>query len=135
MKNTKWLVLLVGILACGLIAAGCGDDDEEPTSDAPAVEAEDTATDEAATEDSEATEETSDSSGEIDAEGVYTACTDAIEGTAAEEAGQAGCEQARDAFEQCASAAVGTQAEESAIKICQDAAEQAIKALESAQGY
>ena len=27
MRNTKWLALLVGLLACGLIAAGCGDDD------------------------------------------------------------------------------------------------------------
>ena len=132
MKNTKWLALLVGIFAFGLIAAGCGGDEDEASSDAPAVEAEDTTSEDAATEDSEATEETSDSSGEIDAEGVYTACTDAIEGTAAEEAGQAGCEQARDAFEQCATAAEGTQGEEAAIKICQDAADQAIATLNSA---
>jgi hypothetical protein len=134
MKNTKWLALLVGIFAFGLIAAGCGDDEEEPASDEPAVEIEDTTSDEA-TEDTQATEETSDSSGEIDSEGVYTACIDAIEGTAAEEAGQTGCEQARDAFEQCATAAEGTQGEEAAIKICQDAADQTIAVLESGQGY
>ncbi len=29
MRNSKWILALVGLLACGLIAAGCGDDDDD----------------------------------------------------------------------------------------------------------
>lgn len=134
MKNSKWMFLLLGVLASGLIAAGCGDD-EEASSDAPATEAtsEDTGSDTEATTD----ETSSDDSGSVDSEGVYTACTDAIAGTPAEDAGQTACEQARDAFEQCASSSesVPDDQAEAALKVCQDAADQAIQALTAAQGY
>ena len=61
---------------------------------------------------------------------------DAIEGTAAEQAGQTACEQARDAFEQCAKQAesAGGDAADTALGICQQAADQAVKSLESAGG-
>ena len=137
-KSKTLLLLVVGLLACGLLAVGCGDDEEEATTDAPAVEA---PAEEGSSEDLEATEEDSSSedasSSEVDSEGVYTACVDAIEGTPAEEAAMPSCEQARDAFEQCASAAASApEAQlESSIKICQDAADQAIQSLEAAKGY
>ncbi len=127
MSKKFWLAA-VALLATGLIAAGCGDDDEEAaTSDAPATE--------------ESSEATSESEGSSSSEGstaadVQAACEDAIAGTPGEEAGQPACEAAADAFEQCAAQAEDVPdesgARETAIQACQDAADQAVAALEGA---
>jgi len=31
MRKQVWILLVVGVLACGLLAAGCGDDDSSTT--------------------------------------------------------------------------------------------------------
>ena len=135
MRTNRWIVLLVGLLACGLLAAGCGDD-EESSSDAPAATEEAATTeDSAAPAEDTSTEETSDDSSEASSpEDVYNACLDVIEGTAAEESAQAGCEQARDAFQQCLdqAEAAGGDAAEAALKICEDGANQTVESLEAA---
>ena len=136
MRNHRWIVLLVGLLACGLLAAGCGDDDESTTT--PAAIEETTAEETTAADDTAetTTEETTTDSEDVAGatpDDVYNACVDVIEGTAAEEAAMPSCEQARDAFEQCLSRPrpPATPAD-AALGICQDAADQAIKTLEAA---
>jgi len=122
MRITKWMLALVALLACGLIAVGCGDDDDSSSSDEPATEESSEAADEAAAEGSTP-------------EDVLTACEDVIEGTAAEDAGQAGCQAAADAFEQCLAQAEDVEDEdtrETAVTACQNAADQAVEALQSA---
>ena len=102
MRNGKWLVLMAAVLACGLIAAGCGDDDD--SSSTVATPTEESTTEESTTADETTTEE-SDDSGDSTAstpDDIYNACMDVIEGTPAEAAGETACAQARDAFEQCA---------------------------------
>lgn len=130
MRNAKWILALVGLLACGLIAIGCGDDDE------------DTGTDEPATEESSEDTSSEDTSEDTSAEGstpddVLAACEDAIAGTPGEDAGQAGCEAAADAFETCLAESEDIEddsARETALAACQDAADQAVGALESVPG-
>ncbi len=131
MRNTKWIVLLVGLLACGLIAAGCGDDDGDDTSSTPT---EATTSSDTTSEDSTSSDTTSeDTSGDNTPDDVYNACIDVIEGTPAEEAAKPSCEQARDAFQECLDQAnAAGDAQDQALKICQDAADQAIATLESA---
>ena len=126
MRTNRWIVLLVGLLACGLLAAGCGDD-EESTSDAPAATEEAATDSEATTEDSESTEETSDSS-EVDVEAFLSECQDAAAGTPAEATADQVCQQAADALEECAGAANDDQT----IAACQDAADAAVKQLQAA---
>jgi hypothetical protein len=125
---SKWLIALSAVMASGLIAAGCGDDDESTT----AVETT-TAAEETTAEDTTASEDSDDSSGSTP-DDVYNACIGVIEGTPAEAAGQTACEQARDAFEQCLTQAEATPEEgrDLAIQACQDAADQATQALEAA---
>jgi len=130
MRNGKWLVLMVAVLATGLIAAGCGDDEEPASTPATTEEAttsEDATTEEDSGDDTESTDSSPDD--------VYNACIDVIEGTAAESAGQSACEQARDAFEQCAQQADAIDdgsARDLAVQACQDAADQSVAALEAA---
>jgi hypothetical protein len=121
MKNYFWLSACVAIVAAALVA-GCGGGDSTSTP----------ASTEATTPTSTSTSE--EASGQATPDDVYNACLDAIEGTAAEQAGQAGCAQARDAFEQCTTAAENASgsAREVALKACQDAANKATQALESA---
>jgi hypothetical protein len=121
--RTKWILALSALLAVGLIAAGCGDDDDSSDSTTTTSTAEDTS----------GSSDSSDSSGGATAEDVYTACQDAIAGTPAESAGEAGCAAARDAFEQCATQAenLDSAAKETAIKACQDTADAAVKALQA----
>jgi hypothetical protein len=130
MKSSKWLFALIALMACGLIAAGCGDDDETTSTAATEETSAESTTAESTTEDST----TEDSGDSANAEDVYNACIDVIEGTAAESAGQTACEQARDAFEQCATQAEATPEEgrDLAIQACQDAADQATEALQAA---
>jgi hypothetical protein len=126
MRERKWLVALAAVMATGLIAAGCGSDDNTTT-----VTAGDATVTTETTDGETSTTVEADSTGATP-EDVYNACIDVIEGTAAESAGQTACEQARTAFEQCTSQAESTpegSARELAIKACQTAADQATAAL------
>jgi len=137
MRSNKWLVILVGLLACGLLAAGCGgDEDESSTTE---VTTEETATDvtieeptvtEPTTEETSTEETTAEepASGGASPDDVYNACVDALEGTGAEEVALSSCEQARDSFEQCLEAEVAAGSE---TGVCEQAAEQAVKSLEA----
>jgi hypothetical protein len=145
MRKNLWILAVVGVLACGVIAAGCGGDDDTASTTEVTVEDTDastttsgddttvTATD-STSSDSTATDSTSSDSGGATADDVYDACVDAIEGTPAESAGQSSCEQARTAFEQCTkqAEAAGGDAAETALGICQQAADEAVKQLEAA---
>lgn len=140
MRITKWLVLLVAVLGVGLIAAGCGDDDES-TTEVTATTEEDgdvTATTEESTSEDTSSEETDVADNEsIDSETFYNACIDTASGTPAEATAEQVCGQARDALEQCATTAEASgddSVAESAIKLCQDAADQAVSQLEAAAG-
>lgn len=131
MRKAYLTLIVLGALALGVVAAGCGDDDETSPTEAT------TATTTTATGDTTAEETTTTGSDEgASSEDVYNACIDAIEGTAAEEVGQTACEQARDAFDQCAKQAekAGGQAATTALGICQQAADQAVESLESSTG-
>jgi hypothetical protein len=131
MRNVKWLAALAAILALGLIAAGCGGDDDETTSAAPATEATTAAEDTTAEETTTAEDTGSEGSTPED---VYNACIDAIEGTPVEETSKPACEQARDAFQQCIDSAdaAGGSAGDAAAQLCQDAADQTIAGLKAA---
>ena len=127
MRIGKWMLALMALMACGLIAVGCGDDDDDSSSS-----------------DEPATEESSDSSteeaDEAVAEGstpedVLASCLDVIEGTAAEDAGQGPCEAAADAFEQCVTQSEDIDDEdtrETTLTACQNAVDQAVEALQKA---
>jgi len=136
MRNGKWLVLMAALLACGLIAAGCGDDDDSSSTVA-------TPTEESTTEDSttseESTTEEGDDSGDSTGstpDDVYNACIDVIKDVpGGEAAGTTACEQARDAFEQCAQQADAIDDDagrDLAVQACQDAADQSVAALQAA---
>jgi hypothetical protein len=141
MRKQVWILLIVGVLALGLVAAGCGNDDSSSTE----VTVEDTnasttvsdgATSVTAEDTSTSTDSDSSSGEPATPDDVYNACIDVIQGTAAESAGQTACEQARSAFEQCAKQAesAGGDAADQALAICQSAADQAVKSLQSAGG-
>ncbi len=127
MRITKWMLALVALLACGLIAVGCGDDDDESSS-----------SDEPATEEASSSDDSSSDSSGVDADAFLAKCEDVVSGTPAEDAGITACQQAADALESC-----GEQAEEAggddaaveqAVAICQDAADQAVETLEASSG-
>jgi hypothetical protein len=140
MRELKILAALIAVFAVGVVATGCGDDDESSDTTTPAATSEettettadDTTTEETTTSEDETT--TEDSGGEASAEDIYNACIDLIEGTPAEDVGQASCEQARTAFENCAeqAEAVGNDnAQELAVRACQQAADQTLATLEA----
>jgi hypothetical protein len=126
MPEHKGTVVLLGLLACGLIAAGCGSDDSSSSSS--------TSAETTTTEATVSSTTTSDTGGGSTPDDVYNACIDAIEGTVAEQAGQAGCEGARTAFETCTqqaeNAPEGT-ARDTAVAACQKAADATTAALQS----
>src|SRR5689334_19889439 len=127
MRIAKWMLVLIGILACGLIAVGCGDDDDDSSSDEPATE-ESSSSDDSSSDDSS-------SSGGVDADAFLSECQDAGQGApGADEA----CQQAADALEQCGEQAEAAGADDdavdAAIAICQDTADQAVEALQAAGG-
>jgi len=130
MRNNRWIVLLVGLLAIGLLAAGCGDDDDSSSSTP-------TTSEEATTE--EATTEDSGDSGdveveEVDADAFYDACTEAAAGTPGEATAETACAQARDALEQCsedAAASGNAEVAQAAIEACQAAADEAVEQFEA----
>ena len=131
MRITRWLLALMALLACGLIAAGCGDDDDESSSDEPATEESSDATSDESSEDS------SSSDSAVDVDEFLSSCQEAFEGQPGEEIAADGCQQAADALEQCADAAEASgddAAIESAVKACQETADQAVAALEASSG-
>ncbi len=128
MRERKGLIVLLGLLACGLIAAGCGDDDSSSSADTS------TSTESTSADTSTTAAESSEGATPDD---VYNACIDAIEGTPAESVGQSGCEQVRTAFEQCAKQAESTPegtARDAAIAGCQHAADATTSALQAGSG-
>lgn len=128
MRKQSLPFLLLAILASGLIAAGCGDD--ESTSGETAASEAATAAEQASTG---SAEQAGPGSGTVDA--VYEACLDVAEGTPGGQAATSSCEMARDAFEQCVSAAESTPddaAREDALAICEQAATEALDQFEAA---
>ena len=121
MRKNVWILAITGVLALGLLAAGCGSDDDSTTS----VSVDDTAA--STTVSGDDTSVTSDSGG-VDTDAFLNECNDAVAGTPAEAAGQSACQQAADALEQCAGAAN----DDAAIAICQKAADEAVKQLQAA---
>lgn len=115
MRERRWLGVLVALMACGLIAAGCGSNDNT-SSDA-------TGADTTATSGDTKT-----------ADDVYNACLDAIDGKPGAKIAKAGCQAAKTAFEQCAKQAEGApdSAKDAALQACRKAADIAISALNSA---
>src|SRR5688572_1687355 len=122
----RLLLVFAALLACGLIAAGCGDDDDDNGSDSPAA-AETTPTD----------------TGDVGSvEEAVEACKDGVEQTA----GQLSEDLRNDLEQLCEDAADGDEEEirEASIDICRRVAEevvpegpgrdQALEACESAGG-
>ena len=113
MKKSTWFGVLVALLACGLIAVGCGGGGDSTT---------DTGISPTST--------TGNSPDD-----VYNACIDAIEGSPAESLGKTACEQAKNAFQTCSDKAndlSNDNAKSAALNACQQAADSAISALKSA---
>ncbi|CAN5284315.1 hypothetical protein BH23ACT9_BH23ACT9_03590 [soil metagenome] len=108
----RHLAIIVALFA--LLATGCSGADE-PTGTDGGVDAPD------ASQQNEG----------VDPQAVFQACLDAIAGTDAEAAGEAGCEVARDAFQTCLdqSAALEGDARQTALDSCQQAADAAVQAL------
>ena len=132
MRNSKWILMLIGILACGLIAAGCGDDDDDSSSDEPATEeSSDTSSDDTESEDTDSGE------GTVDVDEFLSSCEETVEGTPGADTAIAACEDAADALEQCADQANASGDEdlaEEAIALCQQAADDAVKQFEALGG-
>ncbi len=132
MENSKWFLMLIGVLACGLIAAGCGDDDDDSSSsDEPATEEESGATGESGSTD------TSSGATAVDVDEFLSSCEETVEGTPGADTAIAACEDAADALENCAEVANESGDEEvaeAAIATCQKAADDAVKQFESLGG-
>jgi hypothetical protein len=114
-QNLLFPVLIV--VSCSLIAAGCGEGDETTMSQGTAATAQDPGSE------------------EVDLEGVYNACLDVIEGTAAADDLRSSCRAIRSAFEGCAQAAEGVpddSARERALTNCRETAEQSIEQFKAA---
>lgn len=115
MKDYKWPVACLALVAAGLIA-GCGGGDDSTSTP--------TATDAGETTSTEA-------SGDATPDDVYQACVNGLEGIP-ESTLQTSCGQVRDAFEQCATQAANApegSAREAVLQQCQEAANKATEAL------
>ncbi len=123
MRKNVWILLAVGVLALGVLAAGCGSSDDTSTS--VTVENTDATT---TTEGTDTSVTATDSSGGVDTAAFLSECNDAVSGTPAESAGQAACQQAADALESCA----GSANDDAAIQACQQVADEAVKQLQAA---
>ena len=130
MRNHKWVVALIALAATGLIAAGCGGDDDS-TSTATATSTAATST--TATDSSTTESSTTSDSGGATPDDVYNACVDALSGTPAESTAQTACDQARNAFEQCEKQSADANSAE-AEQACQDAANQVVDQLKAVTG-
>jgi hypothetical protein len=130
MRKNVWILLVVGVLALGgMVAAGCGGDDDSGTT--VSVEDTDAVT---TTEDTDSTvtatdETTTEDSGDIDTSAFLDECKSKAEGTAAESAATTVCEQAAGALEKCAQQADGNQ---TVIDACQQVADKAVEQLQAA---
>ena len=129
MRIAKWMLALMALLACGLIAVGCGDDDDDSSSsDEPATEESSDSSSDDSSDDSSSTS--------VDADAFLAECEDTFAGTPGEDAAASACQQAADTLESCGkqaeAAGADDEAVESAVAICQDAADQALEQLEAA---
>lgn len=129
MRKNVWILLVVGVLAFGgMVAAGCGGDDD--TSTTVSVEDTDAATTSEGTDTTvTATDETTGDSGDVDSQAFLDECKGQVEGTPAESAGTTVCQQAADALEKCGQQADGNQ---TVIDACQAVADKAVEQLQSA---
>jgi len=133
MRNSRWILMLVGLLACGLIAAGCGDDEDDSSSDEPATEEESGATGETGSTDTD----TSTEAATVDVDEFLSSCEETVEGSPGADTAIAACEDAADALEECAATANESGDEElaaEAIEVCQRAADDAVKQFEALGG-
>ena len=141
MRKPTWLLLIAGLLACGLIAAGCGDDEGDSSSSTPttsettvtddtASSTEDTSTTDATAEDTTSEDTTSSSGGEVDTDAFVAECIKQADvgGTGAEDLATQACEQLGDALKQCADSP------DADVESCQKAADEATKQLEQSGG-
>ena len=107
MRIAKWMLALIALLACGLIAVGCGDDDDDSSSDTA-----------------------------VDADAFLAECEDAVAGTPAEETAATVCQQAADALESCGEQAEAAGGDDDvvaqAVEACQATADAAVEQLEAA---
>jgi len=138
MRKRRPLIGLCLLLACGLLAAGCGDDEESSTAATTETAPTETGSSATSTDDSapQGSGEGGSASEMIDADGVYDACLAAVEDAPSDEQerAQVACRKARSTFEDCAEQAEATDDEsagEAAIEICRKAAERAVAALEA----
>ena len=77
MVKRLWPVL-IALLACGLIAAGCGDDDDESSSDDSAATTEEATTEDATTEDSGAATDTGNADVDAAVQSAIDACKQSV---------------------------------------------------------
>lgn len=135
MRKQVWILLIVGVFALGLVAAGCGGSDDtgtEVTVEDTAATTEDTAATTSEDTDATTTSEDTTTSGDsgVDTDAFLQECQDTVAGTVAESAGNDACQTAADALESCASQANS----ETAIGVCQQIADQAVKSLQATTG-
>ena len=128
MRIAKWMLALIALLACGLIAVGCGDDDDDSSSDEPATE------ESSSSEDTSSDDSSSDTA--VDADAFLAECEDAAAGTPAEETAATVCQQAADALESCGEQAEAAGGDDDvvaqAVEACQATADAAVEQLEAA---
>src|SRR5688500_5741224 len=108
MRIAKWMLALIALLACGLIAVGCGDDDDASSSDKPATE-------ESSSSDDSSSDDSSSSTG-VDADAFLSECQDTFAGSPAEDAADTACQQAADALEQCGEQAEAAGGDDAAVE-------------------
>jgi hypothetical protein len=131
MKNSKWIMMLAGLLACGLIAVGCGDDDSSSSSSDTSTTEESGATGESGSTD------TGSGATTVDVDDFLSSCEDTVEGTPGADTAVGACQDAADALEQCAETANESGDDnlaEAAIATCQKAADDAVKQFEALGG-
>ncbi len=131
MQIGKWMLALMALLACGLIAVGCGDDEDSDsgsTSSDSSEESSDTSSDDSSDDSGSATE--------VDVDAFLSECEDTFAGTPGEDAAATACQQAADALESCgdqaAEAGADDAAVEEAVRICQEAADETVEQLQAA---
>ena len=115
MRKSTWLLLLVGVLACGaFVAAGCGSDDSSSDTGSTAALTDDTS----ATADDTSGDDTSSDSSDVDTDEFLSECQQAYDDAGLPDT-EDGCQKTADTLEQCASEADN----QTAIDICQKAAD------------
>jgi len=131
MRKYHLITLIAGVLALGLLAAGCGGSDETSTTvsvDTTTLQTTDTTASETTDTTTTETTDTTSTSGGVDTSAFLDECTKTAQGTAVESIAQQTCQQAADALEQCA----GQANNDAAIQACQQVADEAVKQLQAA---